>query len=199
MPDVVGPDRLSPEPQHDPDRRFDYLFEPLESDEANTDADRVGAPATELPDADNRRSRIAIRIGIAAVICATIAATVATVMLLLRQPEPSDIINIPVSTSKPTSAAPPTITTPAVLEATPEVTASNIQTPAPTVIVEPQPQLPPAPTTSASVPEVPAPSPAMRPPISVEPEPHPPFPNQIPSQDENQPGGLLPGGLPGPL
>jgi hypothetical protein len=182
--------------QHDPDRRFDYLFEPLESDEANTDADSI--PATES-DADNRRSRTTLRIGIAAVIGATIAAVIATVMLLMRQPAPSDMINVPVNTSTTTSV-PPTITTPAVLEATPEVTASNIQTPAPTVIVEPQPQLPPAPTTSASVPEVPtAPEPTIRPPISVEPEPHPPFPNQIPSQDDNQPGGLLPGGLPGPL
>jgi hypothetical protein len=195
MPDVVGPDRLSPEPHDDPDRRFDYLFEPLESEEANTDADSI--PATES-NADNRRSRTAVRIGIAAVICATIATVIATVMLLLRQPERSDIINIPVSTT-PTSA-PPIITTPAVLEATPEVTASSVQTPAPTVIVEPQPPLPPAPTTSASAPDVPtAPEPTIRPPISVEPEPHPPFPNQVPSQDENQPGGLLPGGLPGPL
>jgi hypothetical protein len=114
--------------QQDPDRRFDYLFEPLESDEANSDADSI--PATES-DADNRRSRTTLRIGIAAVICATIAAVIATVMLLVRQPERSNIINVPVSTSTPTSV-PPTITTPAVLEATPEVTASSVQPPAPT-------------------------------------------------------------------
>jgi hypothetical protein len=182
--------------QQDPDRRFDYLFEPLESDEANTDADSI--PATES-DAGNRRSRRAIRIGIAAIICATVAATVATVMLLLRQPEPSDTTVIPVVTPTPTSV-PPTITTPAVFDTTPVVAASQIPTPTPSSApVESRRPPPPAPTPAPRAPEVPAPEPTIRPPISVEPEPHPPFPNQVPSQDDNQPGGLLPGGLPGPL
>lgn len=181
--------------EQDDSGRFDYLFQPLDDDMANTEG---SAAPVEQADADERRSRTAARIGIAAVVVAMIAVAVATVLFLLQRPNPASRLDAPTSPSAPPSVEPIATIEP-VYQAPPHVTASSIEPPPPTAIVVPQPQVPsqpqPIPTTSIDGTEQMPPSPTMRAPISVEPEPHPPFPNQnAPSGDDDQGGGVL-GGL----
>ena len=73
--------------EQDHSGRFDYLFEPLDVDMANTDV--IVASAVEQADADDRRSRTAAtRFGIAAVVVAMVAVATATVLFLLQRPTP---------------------------------------------------------------------------------------------------------------
>jgi hypothetical protein len=173
--------------EQDDSGRFDYLFEPLDNDLANTH--RVVVPAVEQADADERRSRTAAtRIGIVAVVVAMIAVAIATVLFLLQRPNPASRLDTPTST---TPSVEPIATTAPVLQTPPPVTASSIEPPPPIAVVVPEPE----PTTSAAAREPMPPSPTLRAPISVEPEPHPPFPNQnAPGGNDDQGGGLL-GGL----
>lgn len=177
--------------------RFDYLFEPLDDDLANTEG--IVGPAVEQADAAERRSRTAAtRIGIAAVVVAMIAVAIATALFLLQRPTPASRVEAPIRPSAPPSVEPIATTEP-VFQAPPQVTASSIEPPPPAAVVVPQPQVQPQPqaepTTSAGPAAPMPPSPTMRAPISVAPEPHPPFPNQnAPSGDNDQGGGLL-GGL----
>jgi hypothetical protein len=181
--------------EQDDSGRFDYLFERLDDDVANTQD--VVAATVENADAKDRRARTAAtRIGIAAVIVAMIAVAVATVLFLLQRPTPASRLDTPTRT---TPSVEPIATTEPVFQTPPPVTASSIAPmPTPAVVVpQPVPQLQPqpAPTTSAGPASPMPPSPTMRAPISVEPEPHPPFPNQnAPSGNDDQGGGLL-GGL----
>jgi hypothetical protein len=185
--------------EQDASGRFDYLFEPLDGEVATTDDDV--AASTHMPD-DRRSSTPARRIGIVAVIAAAVAtiAVAALLLLFLNRAEPADQVDPSVSTSSPSPVAPIATAEPAVEPPPPELTASAVETPDTTAIFEPPFQPQPVPT-SANTPTMPAaPPPTVRAPISVEPQTHPPFPNQQPSRDGNQPGGLLPGGgLPGPL
>ena len=156
--------------EQDDSGRFDYLFEPLDDDMANTQD--IAVPTVEEADADERRSRTAAtRIGIAAVVVAMIAVAIATVLLLLQRPHPASRLDTPTST---TPSVEPIATTEPVFQAPPPVTASSIEPPPPIAVVVPE-----------------------RAPISVEPEPHPPFPNQNAPADNDEDGGGLLGGLGG--
>ena len=175
--------------------RFDYLFEPLEADVANTEG--TVAPAGT---ADTRSRTAATRLGIAAVVVAMIAVAIATVIFLLQRSDPASRVDAPIRPSTPPSVEPIATIEP-IFQAPPQVTASSLEPPLTTAVVVPQPQPAPqpaptsAPRTAANVTETKPPSPTIRAPISVEPEPHPPFPNQnAPSGDDDQGGGLL-GGL----
>ena len=201
--------------EQDHSGRFDYLFEPLDIDLANTDV--IAASAVEQADADDRRPRTAAtRFGIAAVVVAMVAVATATVLFLLQRPPPATRLDAPIRPSAPPSVEPIATTEP-VFQSPPQVTASSVEPPQTTAVVapqpepqpqppEPQPHLQPAPqppptisapTTAASATERKPPAPTMRAPMSVEPEPHPAFPNQQPGGDNDQEGGGLLGGLGG--
>ncbi len=190
--------------EQDHSGRFDYLFEPLDVDMANTDV--IVASAVEQADADDRRSRTAAtRFGIAAVVVAMIAVAIATVLFVLQRPTPrlastlrsahcTAFFVAPIATIEPVVQSPPPVTASSVEP--PHTTAVVVPQPQPQLQPEPQPEPEPAPqplepqphlqpaptisapTTAASATERTPPSPTMRAPMSVEPEPHPPFPNQ---------------------
>lgn len=179
--------------------RFDYLFEPLKVDESAGDGDDV-APRP-LPEPENR-SRWSSRIVLAGVVLATLAAATATAVVLLQPAQPVQQIDIPRDAATTSATVSPVVLTPIptrtaepvpVLPATVNTPATPV--PSPRATVAPQPPPPPQPTAVASEPaDTMPPSPTTRAPISVSPEPRPPFPDQTPPKKNDQGGGLL-GGL----
>jgi hypothetical protein len=172
--------------------RFDYLFEPLESDESAGNGNDVTPGAPDRVADDGPWSRRIVLIG---VVLATIAAAVATVVVLLQPAHHTQVIITP-RDSTPPSTTVPTAKSPAVSTAMPTTTAQPVPVSPPTVgAVEPHRPPVQEPTTVASEPP-PAPMPpppTTRAPISVSPEPRPPFPNQSPPRNSDQRGGLLGG------
>jgi hypothetical protein len=182
----------------DPTRRFDYLFEPIDGGDTVENTDDDGA--FRKPDADRPRLAAPARLIVAAILLATVAASVAILMLLLH-PEHGDEVNPQVgSVPAPTrmSASPVATTQPAPIP--PPVTTSVVDTAVvQSTTVEttavPAPQAPLEPTTAAPISEAPVIGPPpTRAPISVEPEPRAPFPNQEPPYGSDDRGGLLGGG-----
>jgi hypothetical protein len=179
--------------------RFAYLFEPLDGGEAGADIDDVDAPQVAQPDLDHRWSGTTPnRSVLVAVVLTAMAAVAATVILLLQRSEPADQVDAPIdSASLSTTAS--NETTPPALVSPPTVTATVTETSEATAIIESEPPPQPEPSTARSEPEVPMTrSPTTRPPISVRPESRPPFPNQNPPEDGEQPPEQPPG-LPGPV
>ena len=172
--------------------RFDYLFEPLESDESAGNGNDVTPGAPDRVADDGPWSRRIVLIG---VVLATIAAAVATVVVLLQPAHHTQVIVTP-SDSTPPSTTVPTAKSPAMSTAMPTTTVQPGPVSPPTVgAVEPHRPPVQEPTTVASEPP-PAPMPpppTTRSPISVSPEPRPPFPNQSPPRNSDQRGGLLGG------
>ncbi|MGH3674895.1 MAG: hypothetical protein ACRDU5_03990 [Mycobacterium sp.] len=179
--------------REDDPSRFDYLFEPLVDDDA-ADDDTVddGRPAQGPPDTDRQRPG-ATRIALAAFIIATVAGAGGIIVLLLQRPEPADDLDTPIDRTPPTTAQ-PNAPTPSVLAPPPMVTPPAIPMPERTVYITPQPPPQPDAPTTGRDPGVPV----TRAPISVQPEPRTPFPNenQGDSREQEEGGGML-GGLPG--
>jgi hypothetical protein len=176
--------------REDDPSRFDYLFEPIDAAEADDDNVDEGPPAEEQPDTDRRRPG-ASKIALAAFVIATVAGVGGIVVLLLPRHELSDRLNTPTNRSTPTMTAPPKMPTPSVLAPSPSLTPSRVSPPLRTVYLRPQPPPPPAPTAGRN-PEVGV----TRAPISVQPEPRTPFPNENTGDADEEDGGIL-GGLPG--
>ena len=179
--------------EQDDSGRFDYLFEPLDNDLANTQD--IAVPTVEQADADERRSRTAAtRIGIAAVVVAMIAVAIATVLLLLQRPHPASRLDAPTThhafcradrdnrTRLPGAATRHRIPHRTSASDCGRRAAATRATATPTGADD-----------VGRRERTQPPSPTMRAPISVEPEPHPPFPNQnAPSGNDDQGGGLRP-------
>jgi hypothetical protein len=188
--------------REDEPSRFDYLFEPLDDDDAAADTDDDGQPTGDRSGTDRRRPGATI-ISLAAFIIATVAGVWGVITLLLPRPEPVDNLNTP-SDPTPLSTVQVSVPTPAVLAPPPPaVTPRRVAPPARTVYITPRPQQPPprpAAPTQGREPEVGV----TRAPISVQPEPRTPFPNENSGDSNQEDGGILGGlpgvgGLPGPL
>jgi cytoskeletal protein RodZ len=178
--------------------RFDYLFEPLKVDESAGNGDDVAPRSLAEPE---NRSRWSSRIVLASVVLATLAAATATVVVLLQPVQPVPQIDIPRGAATPSSTVSPveSAPTPTTTAESVPVLPATVSTPATPVpsprAIAPRPPPPPQPTTVASEPaDTMPPSPTTRAPISVSPEPRPPFPDQTPPKKNDQGGGLL-GGL----
>jgi hypothetical protein len=179
-------------PREDVPSRFDYLFEPLDdADVAIDDTVDEPRPAKQQP-ATDRRAPGATSIALAAFIIATVAGAGGVIMLLLQRPEPPGRLNTP-SDPTPLSTVQPRAPVPTVVAPPPAVNPSIVPVPERTVYVTPPPPQP--------RPDVPPPGrePAVdvtRAPISVQPEPRTPFPNENQGDGQQEEEGLL-GGLPG--
>jgi hypothetical protein len=168
--------------------RFDYLFEPLETDESAGNGDDDRSQATAQPEDNDRWSR---RLVLAGVVLATLGVAAATVIVLLQPAQPAQPIVTPSDSTPPSTTATTAVTAPPVPVAPATVDTTAVQT-AITPTIEPQ--SPPAlePTTIASESHAPMPPPpTTRAPISVSPESRTPFPNQAPPRNNDQGGGLL--------
>ncbi len=188
--------------------RFDYLFEPLGDEEPANASDDADSPARDYSDDRASRSAAPVRMAFAAFVLATLGAVAVVAVLLLQQPyEPTpNTFDVPLDPA-PVSATVPDPTGEPVPP--PVATASEIATETPQTVEsepaqQPAPQQERPPTPAQHEPDVGVTnSPATRAPISVAPEPRPPFPNQGPQRGGGGPddggGGLLGGGLPGPL
>jgi hypothetical protein len=179
--------------------RFDYLFEPIDVDDADVSSEDDGDRTVVTPGADDEPSVARPnRLVLAGIVLATVAAATATAVVLLQRPEPANRFGTPVNSTptEPAGTSQPIAVSPVT------VTASVIDSPRPTAVIQsvphaqpaqpPPPPVAPPPGPTAS--EAPATHPpTTRAPISVSPEPRPPFPNQNPPrQGGDQPGGLLP-------
>jgi hypothetical protein len=175
--------------------RFDYLFEPLDVAESMNGADKVEASAGGAADEGRSGSAAPVRMAFAAFVLATLGAVAAVAVLLLQQPNRSQVpSDRPIEPSPlPTTVA--NIPSEAAAVAPPSTTAD---TPTPrTVEFVPTEQVVPAPQQPTPTPRTPqsgVTTPGTRAPISVAPESRPPFPNQGPRAGENGGDGLL-GGL----
>ena len=186
--------------------RFDYLFEPIDVDDAAVSSDDDPARTGVNPGADDEWSVARpSSLVLAAMVLATSAAATATAIVLLQRPDPANRFDTPVNSTSPAPLE-PTATPRRTTISPATATASVIETPQQTAVIQSVPQAPPAqpqpPPARIGASEAPAPHPpTTRAPISVSPESRPPFPNQNAPRDHGiQPGGLLPGlGLPGPL
>jgi hypothetical protein len=190
--------------------RFDYLFEPIDVDDADVSSEDDGDRTVVTPGADDEPSVARPnRLVLAGIVLATLAAATATAVVLQQRPAPANRFGTPVN-STPTLSTEPVGTSQPIAVSPGTVTASVIDSPQPTAVIQSVPHPPPAqpqqpppqPTAASGASEAPATHPpTTRAPISVSPEPRPPLPNQNPPrQGAGQPGGLLPGlGLPGPL
>ena len=186
-------------PGDDPTDQFEYLFGPIDGDATTTEAP---VATSEVPGSSTRRRRRSLLL----LAGATVVGAVVGLILVLVRPERVEAVptsDVPVTRPSAPSA---TITSQPVKPSSPVPPPPE---PATTVTPEPSrpaapPQAPaPAPAPASSTASEPAPrqapGPSLRPPLSVSPEPRPAFPNQ-PGGSGNEPdGGLLGGGLPGPL
>jgi hypothetical protein len=146
--------------------RFDYLFEPLETDESAGNGDDDRSQATAQPEDNDRWSR---RLVLAGVVLATLGVAAATVIVLLQPAQPAQPIVTPSDSTPPSTTATTAVTAPPVPVAPATVDTTAVQT-AITPTIEPQ--SPPAlePTTIASESHAPMPPPpTTRAPISVSP------------------------------
>lgn len=172
--------------------RFDYLFEPLDVEESEDDAD---VAASEEP----QSSAAPVRMAFAAFVLATLGAVAVVAVLLLQQPNrsqtpenlPTDPAPLPTSVADvPTQAATEAPPPPAADDSEVPQTIESVPTPQEDVSAPEQTQTqPPRAPQQGGVTN----SPTTRAPISVAPESRTPFPNQGPRTGENG-GGLL-GGL----
>ena len=177
--------------------RFDYLFEPLDVEEA-TDAgtdDEAAANGAAREASPSRGPGAPVRVGFAAFVLGALGAVAVIAVLLLQRPSgPADPVEVPLeqtplSTVAEVPAAPApsdtTVTAPVEVPETVDSVLPRASAPAP----EPTRASPPRQSERA-----PAISPTTRAPISVAPETRVPFPNQAPRGGGGQNGGLL-GGL----
>ena len=178
--------------EEDSSRRFDYLFEPLDSaDEPEVDA----PPAVVAPRRDQRAAGMSFSALVAVAVVVAIGAVGA---LVQRAPRDEDVVPIPSTTVPsavvaPSPLPPPAAPPPAVV---PPVPPSAVITPrqAPSRVA-------PAPPSVSPPERRVTPTPTLRTPMSVAPETRQPFPDQPQRRDGGNPrdGGLLGIGGPGGL
>src|SRR4051812_11918303 len=95
--------------------RFDYLFEPLEADEAAGNSDVDSAKATAQREDNNPWFRRSV---LAGVVLATVGLTAATVIVRLQPAQPAQPIVIPSETMPPSTTAPAVPVAPATVDTT---------------------------------------------------------------------------------
>jgi hypothetical protein len=181
--------------------RFDYLFEPLDVDESTDDAIDTGASESSADRAASA-SGAPVRMAFAAFVLGALGFVAVIALLLMEHPneitervqvprEPAPLsMTVPNAPSPAGLVPPPAIAVPA--EASQAVDTRPVQQPAPQP-QQTQPTSPPERQRGVTN------SPTTRAPISVAPASRSPFPNQAPQPGDGRSGGLLGGGLPGPL
>ena len=176
--------------------RFDYLFEPIDVDDADVSSTDDGDRTEVIATADDEPSVAGPnRLVLAGIVLATLAAATATAIVLLQRPAPANRFGTPANSTPTLSTTPVGTRQPIAVSPVP-VTTPTSESPHPTTVTQPPPPPvpPPPPTAATGSSEAPHPS-TTRAPISVSPETRQPFPSQNPShQGPDQPGGLL-GGL----
>lgn len=179
--------------------RFDYLFEPLDVEESLDESETAGGRRNGASDTDETPGNAApVRMAFAAFVLASLGAVAVVAVLLLQQPNHTQgPVNSPAEPSPaptPVTAVPSQVATvapPPPTQAGSEAAQTVESVPTQEAVPEPPPAQTPPPRAPKSATQNP---PSTRAPISVAPEPRPPFPNQGPRAGDNGGGGLL-GGL----